>query len=102
MKDTSVKNRCTIKRWLSRLMMLLFCTAVSVGNSVAQTYQKGSAGNPFQYTRASLTERVKVVMIGASSIQPNTGVGCAGVDQPNNDYKGKVSYTTKTGGFTTN
>ena len=82
--------------------MLLFCTAVSVGNSVAQTYQKGSAGNPFQYTRASLTERVKVVMIGASSIQPNTGVGCAGVDQPNNDYRGKVSYTTKTGGFTTN
>ena len=83
-------------------MMLLFCTAVSVGNSVAQTYQKGSAGNPFQYTRASLTERVKVVMIGASSIQPNTGVGCAGVDEANNAYKGKVSYTTKTGGFTTN
>ena len=82
--------------------MLLFCTAVSVGNSVAQTYQRGSAGNPFQYTRASLTERVKVVMIGASSIQPNTGVGCAGVDEANNAYKGKVSYTTKTGGFTTN
>ena len=99
MKDTSVKNRCTIKRWLSRLMMLLFCTAVSVGNSIAQTYQKGIAGNPFNYTRASLTERVKVVMIGASSIQPTAG--CAGVDQPNNHYKGMVSYTTKTGGFTT-
>ena len=83
-------------------MMLLFCTAVSVGNSVAQTYQKGYAGDPFHYTRASLTERVKVVMIGASSIQPNTGVGCAGADEPNNDYKNKVSYTTKTGGFTTN
>ncbi|MCM8871784.1 MAG: hypothetical protein NDJ65_00710, partial [Paludibacteraceae bacterium] len=102
MKDTSVKNRCTIKRWLSRLMMLLFCTAVSVGNSVAQTYQRGYSGDPFHYTRASLTERVKVVMIGASSIQPNTGVGCAGADEPNNDYKNKVSYTTKTGGFTTN
>ena len=79
--------------------MLLFCTAVSVGNSIAQTYQKGIAGNPFNYTRASLTERVKVVMIGASSIQPTAG--CAGVDQPNNHYKGMVSYTTKTGGFTT-
>ena len=84
-------------------MMLLFCTAVSVGNSVAQTYQKGIEGDPFHYTRASLTERVKVVMIGASSIKPDDV--CAEVDKPNNDYgKGDNNpskYTTKSGALST-
>lgn len=106
MKSTIVKNRCRIMHSVKCLMMLLLCTAVSVGNSIAQTYQKGIAGNPFNYTRASLTERVKVVMIGASSIKPDDV--CAEVDKPNNNYgtdkrSGYASkYTTKTGGFTTN
>ena len=105
MKDTLVKNRCAIRHSLKWLMMLLFCATVSVGNSVAQTYQRGYSGDPFHYTRASLTERVKVVMIGASSIKPDDV--CAESDRPNNDYAkdaragASSKYTTKAGGFTT-